>query len=52
MVLDQVAGHHLVGDRAGEQFGDEAVLHGLRPGRLAGVAEDLGEAFGHGAASH
>jgi hypothetical protein len=51
MILDQVASHRLVGNRTGEQLGDEAVVDGLRPGRLAGAAETLGEAFGNGAAS-
>ena len=51
MVLDQIAGHHAIGKRPREQFRHEAVLHGLRPGRLARAAKDFGEAFGHYAAS-
>ena len=45
MVLDEIARHHRIGHGSGEQFLDEAMPHGIRPGRLARSAQYLGEAF-------
>src|SRR5437868_8278046 len=45
MVLDEIARHHRIG--SGEQLVDEAMPHGIRPGRLARSAQYLGEAFRH-----
>src|SRR6266436_5295748 len=47
VVLDEVARHHRIGHGAGEQLVDEAMPHGIRPGRLARSAQYLGEAFRH-----
>ena len=35
MVLDEIARHHRIGHGSGEQLVDEAMPHGIRPGRLA-----------------
>jgi hypothetical protein len=47
MVLNQVARHHRIGHGAGEQLLDEPMPHGIRPGWLAGSAQDFGESFRH-----
>src|ERR1700738_3689277 len=46
-VLDEIARHHRIGHGSGEQLVDEAMPHGIRPGRLARSAQYLGEAFRH-----
>src|SRR5580704_9119919 len=45
VVLDEIARHHRIGYSSGEQLVDEAMPHGIRPGRLARSAQYLGEAF-------
>jgi hypothetical protein len=47
VVLDEIARHHRIGHGSGEQLVDEAMPHGIRPGRLARSAQYLGEAFRH-----
>src|SRR5437588_9581078 len=43
----KIARHHRIGHGSGEQLVDEAMPHGIRPGRLARSAQYLGEAFRH-----
>jgi hypothetical protein len=45
VVLDEIARHHRIGHASGEQLVDEAMPHGIRPGRLARSAQYFGEAF-------
>ena len=40
MVLNEIARYHRVGHGSGEQLFDEAMPHGIRPGRLARSAQD------------
>jgi hypothetical protein len=43
VVLDEIARHHRIGHGSGEQLVDEAMPHGIRPGRLGRSAQYLGE---------
>ena len=47
VVLDEIARHHRIWHRSGEQLLDEAVPHGMRPAGLACGAQGFGEAFRH-----
>src|ERR1700726_4152364 len=47
VVLNEIARHHRIGHGSGEQLLDEAMPHGIRPGRLTRSPQDFGEAFRH-----
>ena len=46
-VLDEITRHYDIGHGSGEQLLDEAMPHGVRPIRLARIAQGFGEAFRH-----
>src|SRR6202035_1454777 len=52
VVLNEIARHHRIGHGSGEQLLNEAMPHGIRPGRLARSAQDFGEAFRHDFGPH
>jgi hypothetical protein len=44
---DEITRHYDIGHSSGEQLLDEAMPHGMRPVRLARIAQGFGEAFRH-----